>query len=524
MGTKAVAPRRGKKPKAKLPSERFEAFCRQFIVHIHGPMRGKPFIPEPWQMERIIRPMYDTLEPSTGLRRYRTCYTEIARKNGKSFLAVAVALYGLFCDGEKGPQVISAAGTREQASLVFDTARQVIMAHPTLRHMCRVYKKAIETADGGIYKCVSADAFSAHGLSVSTLIFDEIWVQKTPDLYEALVTSQGARKQPVNFLITTSGSDRSTICYELHSHAVKVRDGLVEDRTFLPVLFGAPENADWKDPATWRIANPNLGVSVQEKFLRDMCHEAMENPAREIAFRQFFLSQWTSTESRWFSQSKIEECFVDDDQWPDFSGSDAWASMDISSTTDLTAVAWCHYRDGIYWLDSHAWAPAGALKTRERANRTRYQPWSPKHITITEGDVVDQRAIKSFIDDLSRRVTVLEVATDRWNAVALSNALSSEGYKMVAFSQGYSTMSPAVKDFETLVMSGKVRIRRNPLFLWSFSNVMVVMDCNGNQRPDKAKSGDKIDVVIAGIMCIARCHLENSSGASVYASRDIDIL
>jgi len=488
MGTKAVAPRRGKKPKAKLPSERFEAFCRQFIVHIHGPMRGKPFIPEPWQMERIIRPMYDTLEPSTGLRRYRTCYTEIARKNGKSFLAVAVALYGLFCDGEKGPQVISAAGTREQASLVFDTARQVIMAHPTLRHMCRVYKKAIETADGGIYKCVSADAFSAHGLSVSTLIFDEIWVQKTPDLYEALVTSQGARKQPVNFLITTSGSDRSTICYELHSHAVKVRDGLVEDRTFLPVLFGAPENADWKDPATWRIANPNLGVSVQEKFLRDMCPEAMENPAREIA------------------------------------GSDAWASMDISSTTDLTAVAWCHYRDGIYWLDSHAWAPAGALKTRERANRTRYQPWSPKHITITEGDVVDQRAIKSFIDDLSRRVTVLEVATDRWNAVALSNALSSEGYKMVAFSQGYSTMSPAVKDFETLVMSGKVRIRRNPLFLWSFSNVMVVMDCNGNQRPDKAKSGDKIDPVIAGIMCVARCHLENSTGASVYASRDIDIL
>jgi len=371
---------------------------------------------------------------------------------------------------------------------------------------------------------VSVDAFSAHGLSVSTLLFDEIWVQKAPDLYEALVTSQGARKQPLNFLITTSGSDRSSLCYELHSHATKVRDGLIEDRAFLPVLFGAPEEADWKDPATWRMANPNLGVSVQEKFLRDMCQEAMENPAREIAFRQFFLSQWTSTESRWFSQTKIEECFVDDDQWPDFSGAEAYVAMDISSTTDLTAVAWCHLRDGIYWLDGHAWAPAGALKTRERANRARYQPWVPKYITITEGDVVDQRAIKKFIDDLSRRVTVREVATDRWNAVALSNSLATEGHKMVAFSQGYSSLSPAVKDFELLVLSGKVRIRRNPMFLWSFSNVMVVMDCNGNQRPDKAKSGDKIDPVLAAIMCLQRAHVENSAGASVYSSRDIDIL
>jgi phage terminase large subunit-like protein len=523
--TMAKAPRRrASKPKKNLPSEKFRSFCAQYLTHVHGPQRGQPFLLEEWQMERIIRPLYDTIRKD-GLRQYRTSYVEIGRKNGKSFLAMAVALYGLICDGEPGAQVISAAGTREQASLVFDVARAAILANPILRRMCRVYKKVIETQDGSTYKVVSADGFNAHGLSISTLIFDELWVQKKADLYEALTTSMGARRQPLSFLISTSGFDKNTICYQTHSYAKRIRDGIVEDPTFLPVLFGAPEEADWKDRNTWLTSNPNLGVSVSEEFLANACREAQENPAKEISFRQFFLSQWVSAESRWFSLDKIDAAMVEESDWPDLTGKDCFLGLDLSSTTDLTSIAAVWPIDGIFYLDTWSWAPRGALTTRERANRTRFQPWEKSgHVIVTDGEVIDYTQIHRHIEDMATRYNIREIAVDKWNSVALSNQLQSEGHTVVAFPQGFASMSPASKDFEALVSSGKVRIRKNPLYRWAFTNVSMVQDPAGNVRPDKSKSGDKIDPVIASVMSMARARHHEASSRSGYESGGLMVL
>ena len=511
MGRKKKEPA----PSAPRPSDRVIRFCRKYMKHTKGRWRGEPFLPEPWQIERIIRPLYDTLNPD-GTRQYRTVYCEMGRKNGKSFLGGMLALFQLLFDNEPGAEVISAAGKKDQARLIFNNVADIVKADPVLSSLCKVKRDVIETRDGGTYSVVSADAFTNHGGNISTLIFDEFWVQKSPLLYEALTTGMGARSQPITFLCTTSGFDKTSICFEKHVYAKKVLSGVVKDREFLPILFGADETDDWTDKKVWKKANPNLGVTVSMDYLESKFIEAQENPSREIAFRQLFLSQWVTSESRWFSSQKLEDSFVEDADWPDLSGQDCWLGMDLSSTSDLTSVSACWFHDGLFWIDCWSWAPRGSLRTRRRANRAVYDQWAPRHITITEGDVIDYGQIKKHIDSLCQRFRVVDCATDRWNATALANALQADGLTMVGFGQGYAAFSPAAKDFEALILSGKVRIRTNPVFRWAFGNVMITRDHADNIKPDKAKSGDKIDPIISAIMALARGRLAESHGQSSY--------
>lgn len=485
-------------------SELFFNFCKNALTHQHGAMKGKPFVLEEWQMERIIRPLYDTVRPD-GLRQYRTCFIEIGRKNGKSFLASAVALFELLCMGEPGAQVISAAGTREQAALTFDVARKMVQSSPVLSQNLRIFKNIIETRDGGVYRTVSADAFSAHGLNISCCIFDEVWVQKNPLLYEALTTSQGARRQPLNFMITTSGFDKESLAFRLHTYAERVANGLVEDKTFLPVLFGAPMEADWKDPAVWKSANPNLGVSVSEEFLFDKCREAQENPAAEIPFRQLYLSQWVSAESRWLPVERVEQSEVQPDQWPDLRGQECWLALDLSSTIDLTSMAAVWLHDGRYWVRTWSWAPRGVLKSREKSNKTRYDNWDRDgHLFVTDGEAVDYSAIKRFLMEVASDFRVTSISFDRWNSSALVTELQAEGFDTVGIGQGFASMNPAVRDFEALLLSDKLRFYQNPVFRWAFSNVVLENNPAGDSKPSKKSSREKIDPVISCLMALAK--------------------
>jgi phage terminase large subunit-like protein len=489
-------------------SEAFFNFCKNALTHQHGPSRGRPFILEQWQMERIIRPLYDTVNPD-GLRQYRTCFIEIGRKNGKSFLASAVALFELLCMGEPGAQVISAAGTREQASLTFDVARKMVLANPQLAGNCRIFKNVIESRAGGIYRTVSAEAFSAHGLNISCCIFDEVWVQKSPLLYEALTTSMGARKQPLNFMISTSGFDKESLAYRLHSYAQKVAEGVVEDKTFLPVLFGAPMEADWKDPAVWRLANPNLGVSVSEEFLANACKEAQENPAQEIPFRQLFLSQWVTAESRWLPIERLENCEIAPEEWPDFAHEPAWCGIDLSSTTDLTSFAAVWLMDGKFWVKTWSWAPRGVLKSREKSNKTRYDNWERSgDLFVTDGDAVDYMAIRNFVLDFAEKFRIESIAFDRWNSSALVTELQNHGINCVGVGQGFASMNPAVRGFEAKLLSDRLRFYRNPVFKWAFSNVVLEHNPAGDSKPSKKASREKIDPVVAALMALTKCDFD----------------
>lgn len=502
-------------PPQVKPSDRFYRFCRKYVKHTKGKWAGTPFVPEQWQMDRIFRPLFDTIRKD-GLRQYREVNVEMGRKNGKSLMGAALGLFCLLFDGEPGAEVVSAAGKKDQARIIFDHVRKLIMADPTLSALCKVKRDVIESIDGGTYQVISADAFTNHGGNISCLIFDELWVQKSPLLYEALTTGMGVRQQPITYLCGTAGFDKESLAYKKRVYAEKVRDGVIKDPTFLPVLFGADEKDDWTQPEVWHKANPNLGISISMEFLESKYREARESASMEVAFRQLYLSQWVTSESRWFNTDRLEESFVQPADWPDFKGADCWLGMDLSSTSDLTSVARCFSKNGFYWLDVWSWAPHGSMRTRRKANRTIYDQWSPEYLTITDGDVIDYGEISKHIADLRQQHTVLECATDRWNATALANSLQADGLEMVAFGQGYGVMSPAVKDFEAMALSGKLKIRFNPVFRWAFQNVTITRNSDDNVKIDKAKSGDKVDPIVAAVMALARCRFAEGQSTSCY--------
>ena len=268
-------------------------FFSRFLKHQKGEFAGKPLALDTWQVDEIIRPMFGWRRPD-GTRRYRTVYVEIPRKNGKTTIAAGIGLYLLFADKEQGAEIYSAAADRDQAAIAFDLARSMVEAEPALKRRAKVYRRSIVAeGTGSSYKVLSADARSKHGFNAHGIIFDEIHAQPNRELYDVLHTSTGARRQPVEFLITTAGVyEPESIAWQLHDYATKVRDGAIDDPTFLPVIYGAPSEADYRDPAVQAAANPGIGVSVKADYLLAESRRAEEEPSYENTYRRLHLNQW----------------------------------------------------------------------------------------------------------------------------------------------------------------------------------------------------------------------------------------
>ena len=243
-------------------------FIEKFCSHVKGELAGKPFILEQWQKDDIVRPLFGWKDEETGLRRYRFCYVEIPRKNGKSNLAAALILLLLFADDEPGAELISAAGDRGQANIVFSIAQEMIKNNKHLRSRCKVLRNTIEYKSSW-YKSISAEAYTKHGLNCHGIIFDELHTQPNRDLFDVLTTSVGSRRQPVIIALTTAGHDRASICYEMHEYSEAVLSGTIEDDTFLPVLYRADPEDDWTKEETWKKANPGYGTICNKAYFTD---------------------------------------------------------------------------------------------------------------------------------------------------------------------------------------------------------------------------------------------------------------
>jgi phage terminase large subunit-like protein len=496
-------------------------FFGQVLTHGKGELAGKPFTLSDWQFNDIIRPMFGAIN-ADGTRRYRTSYIEIPRKNGKSTLAAGIALYLLFGDGEPGAEVICAAADRDQASIVFDIAARMVMQSKLLSSLCTVLRKEIVTKDGRRMRAISADAHTKHGMSCSGIVFDEVHCQRDRELWDTLTTSTGARRNPLTVALTTAGYDRESLCYELHSYARGVTDGTIVDPTFLPVLYGAPDSDDWRLEATWRKANPGYGVSVRPEYFVQSVIEAQASPMREQAFRRLHLNQWTESSVRWVALDRWDACRG---EMPDLAGRPCWAGLDLSTTTDLSALVLAFPVDDQVWLLPFCWAPKGCLRERERRNKTRYDQWAAAgHIELVDGDVIDYELIRSRITELGLKYQIRDIAIDRWNAAQLAQQLQMDGLSVVAFGQGYASMSPASKDFETLIMQKRIRHDGHPVLKWCLGNAVIEQDSAGNVKPSKGKSTEKIDVAIAAIMATARSRIGEVAGTSVYEGRGLSML
>ena len=508
-------------------ADRVVQFINQ-LRHTKGEWYNKPFQLLPWQ-ENIIRNLFGIIKPN-GYRQLTTAYVEIAKKQGKTELGAALALYMLCADGEHGAEVYSCAADRAQASLIYNVAVDMISLCPSLKRRLKVIasqKRIIYPAMNSFYQVLSSEAYSKHGINPTAVLFDETHVANREMMNVMLHGASDARKQPLNFLITTAGNDLNSIGYELHQKAVDVLEDRKIDPTFYPVIYAADENDDWTDPEVWKKANPSLGVTVDIEKMKIACENARQNPAEENLYKQLRLCIWVKQSIRWMPMHKWDECAfpvsVDTLQ-----GRECYGGLDLSSTTDITAfVLVFPPRDETerYEILPFFWLPEETLSLRVRRDHVPYDVWEQQgYVRTTEGNVVHYGFIESFIEELGTKYNIKEIAFDRWGAVQMVQNLEGMGFTVVPFGQGYKDMSPPSKELMKLTLEKKLAHGGNPVLRWMMDNIFIKTDPAGNIKPDKEKSTEKIDGAVALIMALDRAIRHKDDGGSVYDDRGILVL
>ena len=491
------------------------------LRHTKGKWAGTRFWLLPWQ-EQLIRDIFGVVKPD-GNRQFRTAFVEIPKKNGKSELAAAVALYLLYADNEPSAEVYGAAADRQQASIVFDVANQMVQMTPALMKRSKIMgatKRIVNYSNAGFYQVLSAEVGTKHGLNVSGLVFDELHAQPTPHLYNVLTKGSGdAREQPLFFLITTAGTDRNSICYAIHTKAKDILENRRVDASFYPVIYGIEDDDDWSDEAKWRKANPSLGYTIPLDRVRDAYREASQNPAEENVFRQLRLCQWVTSTVRWIPDHIYEQGNRPIDL-ESLKGRDCYGGLDLSSSGDITAFVLmfppCTETEPYYMLPFF-WVPEDTIPLRVKRASVPYDVWVRQgYLMSTEGNVIHYGFIEKVIEQLGELYHIREIAFDRWGAVQMVQNLEGAGFTVVPIGQGYRDMSPPTKAFYELLMKGEIIHGGNPVMRWMAGNVVVETDPAGNIKPTKAKSAEKIDGIVAAIMALDRCIRNAGQQGSVY--------
>jgi phage terminase large subunit-like protein len=353
-------------------------------------------------------------------------------------------------------------------------------------------------------------------------IIDELHAHKDRRLYDALTTASGSRRQPFTFIITTAGENPHSIAAEVHHYAEQVLEGVIEDPSFLPIIYAAPGDADWQDEAVWRAANPAIGSgfrSLQE--MRTAALQARQIPGREQPFRQLYLNQWgTAGATRWLSMQAWDKCA----SAPPIVRRRAWLGVDLSANKDLTAlVLVVPDGQGGYDVRADFWCPKEKLVERGRNDKVPYGLWVQQgYLHTMEGSTIDNEVVERRIVELCNEWDIREIDFDPWNARDSMSRLLRESLPVVKVEQTTANLSNATKTLETLILSGKIRHDGHPVLRWNISNAVAESDNNGNVRPSKKKSYERIDGVSALVTALSRAILDE--GESIYASRGVLVL
>ncbi len=485
------------------------AFFPRYLRFTKGEWAGRPFILEPWEADDIIRPFFGW-KRKDGTRRYRRCIVWVPRKNGKTELAAGVSHLALIGDGEAGGEVYAIAKDRDQASIVFNIAGLMASWSPALAEHLELLKTAIYCpALSASFKPLTGNARGKHGLNPSGIIGDEVHEWPDGDLYTFVHQGTAARKQPIEFLISTAGT-RQGYGWELWLYCQRVLAGEIEDPETLIVIYGATAEDDWTQPETWKKANPNYGISVKPEYLEAECRKAQQSPRLENDFKRYHLNIWTEQATRWLPMDKWGPV---EDRWcaPDFEdrlrGRRCFGGMDLSTTTDLSA--YCLWfppeEDGGQWIKlTRAFIPADSMERRSRQDRVPYDQWARiGALTATPGNVIDYEYIKAAVYQDAEKFDLQALAIDRWNSTQLSMELRDAGINAVLMGQGYASMSAPSKELERLVIAGAIDHGGHPVAHWCASNVAVATDPAGNIKPAKDRSTERIDVIVADINALA---------------------
>lgn len=483
------------------------------LKHFKGKHAGKSFALEPWQ-QFAVACIYGFFWRSSGLRVVTSVYIEIARKNGKTALAAGLGLYHLIGDGERGAEVDFAANSKDQAKIAFDFASKFARGLNTKRKTyLEAYRDKIllDLTDSKM-QVFAADASNLDGFDASMYLLDEYHAAKDGKLKDVLQSSQASREQPMAMIITTAGFDKMGPCYEYRTMCTEMLNGLVEDDSLFALIFSLDdediEGDGWQDPANWPKCNPNLGVIVKDKFLADQVTKAKNKPSEEVGIKTKSFNIWCDTAETWIperyilasaSKHNIVDFYKPDDE--------VYAGIDLSSTSDLAAVSYMIPReDGIYfWVDYYL--PEDTIN--DSPLKERYKEWRRLgHLKVTPGNVIDYDYILHDLMTIDKVCQFRAIGYDPWNATQFVVNAETAGLPMRSYGQNIGNFNKPTKELERMIKSGRAHIGNNPITRFCFRNVQIKMDYNGNTKPDKAKSNNKIDGVIAMIEALG-IYLQN---------------
>lgn len=522
------------------------------LKHTKGKWKGVPFTMMDWQ-DKAISDIFGTMR-DTGYRQYNTAYLEISKKQGKSELGAAVALQGLCADDEWSAEVYGCAADRQQASIIFDVAVDMVDQNRTLKkHIIPKLsvKRLVYLPTKSFYQVLSAEAYSKHGLNVSRVIFDELHAQPNRDLYDVMTDGSGdARVQPLFFIITTAGDDpdRGSIGWEVHQMAIDILTGDKKDPTFYAMVYGLDRDNKriwngrefetikanleddrewrkiWTDKKIWGVVNPSIGHTVEWSKVEDQFTRSQGNMAKEKNFRWLRLNSWEKIKlSKWLGLDFWDLCKgkVDLDR---LKGRPCYGGLDLSSKIDLTAFVLLFTPDDINkkWIVlPRFWLPEDTIAERVEKDNVKYDEWAQKgYLKTTPGNVIDYKFIEQEIKDLAKLYQIQEIGYDPWNAMQTAIALEEEGLTMVEVRQGARSMSPPMKEIEQLARGKKFIHSGHPILRWNIGNVEIKMDENENIRPVKGKGKERIDGLVAMINAMARAILQEDN-TSVYEERGV---
>lgn len=504
-------------------AERVPRFIELFCVQSKGRWAGQPLELLPWQLDFVMRLF--GWRRADGTRRFRMAYLEVAKKNGKSTLVSALAVYLLVADGEGAPEVYLNAVDREQAGIVFEEAARMVGASPELVSRLEVIRskgRILDVTNNGKIQKNSADAPSKDGVSGSGIIFDEVHRFKNRDLWDVFRYAGLARVQPLTLCITTAGDEESGVWFELRARAEAINNGTRTDTEFLGVVYRASPDDDIESPQTWLKANPSLGTTLVEADFQADLESAKSNPAEMLNFLRLRLNIVSRAESGFVDLAEWDQCGAAIKLSP---RSPVWMGLDLAEVEDLTALAMVgEVADGVLGVVMHFWLPGDNIVNLERRHQQPYRVWAQQGlITLTPGRVVDYSFVRAQINALAGDYDLRSLLVDPYNANKLAIELKEQdGLPVEIIRQGFLSLSDPTKQLLRLVRGRHFLHGGNPILRWHAANAVAEVDAAGNIKLSKKKSRRKIDGLAACVNAVAGYSAGSvDDGPSVYESRGL---
>jgi len=510
-------------------------FFEMFLEHTKGTSESQPFSLSSYQQFTLYCVFAWKKMAADGKPRrvIKTVYEKVARKNGKTAQMAGVGLYCLAFDNEQGPEIYVGATKEAQARILWEQSYQFVHKSVKLRKCgFKNTQREIRFSRAlGVFRFLGGDSNTLDGLNPSLSIIDEYHSHKNDGVREVLESAMGARREPLIYIITTAGFNKSGVCKQYEDVCKEILDGIKEDESTWVMIHEPDKDDDWEDPQTWKKANPNLGVSVNIEYLKSEFTKAKNQPSKIPNFKTKHCNMWVDAMDEWIPSQIWNANAVDEIPIEKFTKYGCYAGTDLSTRKDITALVLVSNPDddGIRYIKPFLFCPADTIDTRSKEDRVPYRYWADAgYLEATPGNTVDFSRVRDCAIKTYHKYNIQRIELDEWNAHHIVQELMKEGLNVGYFQQGIRTISYPTKEFEKLILEGKLKHDGNPVMTWMLSGCEIYRDANDNIKVHKGNShkGSKkrVDGIISAIMALGgSLTIPDGPKQSAYNDESIEI-